>query len=243
MPKPLTKTKKKEAPISKQILARIEAGDERFWGFADFEQMPPAAVAQTLSRLASKGILERASKGLYYRPRQTVIGSSKPSLSKVAEASAKHKLHPSGISAANALGFTTQNSARGQYATTGTNRPTKLAGSKVYTRRPAAREGLDAEEGAILEFLRDRGALSELSPEETTKRLIKQVKDHTRYARLAKAALAEPPRVRAMLGAIGEQTGQRKTLLKNLRESLNPLSRFEFGPLKVLKRAREWQAK
>lgn len=243
MPKTLAKTTKREASISKQILARIEEGGERFWSYSDFEHMPPAAVAQTLSRLASKGAIQRAGKGLYYRPRQTAIGASKPSQSKVAEASAKHTLHPSGVSAANALGFTTQNAPRGQYATTGTNRPTKLSGSKVYTRRPAAREDLSAEEGAILEFLRDRGALSELTPEQTARRIAAQVKDKARFARLAKAALSEPPRVRAMLGAIGEQTGQRKSLLKALRESLNPLSRFEFGPLKVLKMAREWQAK
>ncbi len=234
---------KKEASISARIRARIEAGGERLWTYSDFDGMAPSAVAKTLSRLAGEGEIQRAGKGLYYRSRPTVVGKSKPSQTKVAEASANHKLHPAGISAANALGFTTQNSATGQYATTGTNRPTKLSGSKVYTRRPAAREGLDMEEGALLEFLRARGALSELTPEETTKRLAQKLKDPKRFERLAAAALSEPPRVRAILGALGEQAGQRRTLLESLRGSLNRLSRFDFGALSGLEHAKEWQAK
>lgn len=224
------------------IRRRIESAGERFWTYDDFHEFPPSAVAKSLSRLAGEGLIERTGKGLYFRPRQTVLGKSKPSQTKVAEAAAKHKLHPAGVSAANALGFTSQNAGRGQYATTASNTPTKLRGAKVYTRRPAAREGLDAEEGAILEFLRSRGTYSDLSPEETARRLLAMLKDRKRFERLASAAFAEPPRVRALLGAIGEEAKQPKKLLGALRASLNPLTRFDFGPLRVLKKAKEWQA-
>jgi hypothetical protein len=43
-----------------------------------------------------------------------------------------------------------------------------------------------------------------------------------------------------MLGALGELTGQDTS---ELRASLNPLSRFDFGPLAELPNARSWQAK
>ena len=46
-----------------------------------------------------------------------------------------------------------------------------------------------------------------------------------------------------MLGAIGEQIGQPESALAALRESLNPLSRFDFGILAALAHARRWQAK
>jgi hypothetical protein len=46
-----------------------------------------------------------------------------------------------------------------------------------------------------------------------------------------------------MLGAIGEQLGQPENHLAELRESLNPLSRFDFGMLTALAYARPWQAK
>ena len=64
-----------------------------------------------------------------------------------------------------------------------------------------------------------------------------------RFKRLLKVAASEPPRVRAMLGAIGEQIRQPETVLNKLQESLNPLSRFDFGILAALTYARRWQAK
>lgn len=218
-------------------------GGERFWTYADFDRFPLATTAKALSRLAAEGRIVRTSKGYYYRPRQTVLGASRPSEIRAAEISATHPLQPSGISAANVLGFTTQNAGRAQYATTGPGVPTKLAGNKVATRRPKERESLSPREGALLEFLRTRGTLSEYPPEETARMLIDLVKEEFPFPRLAAAALAEPPRVRAILGAIGEEAGQPPAALKALRESLNPLSRFDFGPLRALQHAKAWQAK
>jgi hypothetical protein len=59
----------------------------------------------------------------------------------------------------------------------------------------------------------------------------------------APAATQEPPRVRAMLGALGEFAGADEQYVRELRESLNPLSRFDFGVLATLPNARSWQAK
>lgn len=229
--------------VAAQIRERIEAEGERFWTYGDFEEFPLLTTAKALSRLAAEGRIIRTSKGRYYHPRQTAFGTSRPPKMRAAEISAVHKLHPSGISAANLLGFTTQNAGRTQYATTGPSAPTKLAGSQIVTRRPQAREDLSLREGAFLEFLRTRGALSEYPPEETARMLIALVKEELPFPRLAAAALTEPPRVRAILGAIGEEAGQPAAALKALRESLNPLSRFDFGPLRVLKHAKMWQAK
>ena len=63
------------------------------------------------------------------------------------------------------------------------------------------------------------------------------------FERLLEVSRTEPPRVRAVLGAIGEQIGQPESRLSELRESLNPLSRFDFGILAALAYARQWQAK
>ena len=61
------------------------------------------------------------------------------------------------------------------------------------------------------------------------------MREKGRLGRLLKAAGSEPPRVRAMLGAIGEQIGIGKTVLAQLKASLNPFSRFDFGMLSGLK--------
>ncbi len=74
-------------------------------------------------------------------------------------------------------------------------------------------------------------------------KLLGYFRESGRFERLSKVAPTEPPRVRAMLGAIGQQIGQPEAVLAELRESLNPLSRFDFGILAALAYARQWQAK
>ena len=74
-------------------------------------------------------------------------------------------------------------------------------------------------------------------------RLIELISEKGRFERLLKVSDSEPPRVRAMLGAIGEQLGKGPRTLQRLRASLNSLSRFDFGLLAALDHAQHWQAK
>jgi hypothetical protein len=221
----------------------VRAGGERYWKHADFGDLSASAVAMALSRMAREGALQRVGKGLYYRPRPTAFGSSIPAVGTVARLTLRTALHPSGLSAANALGLSTQNPTRGEYATPAAGPPRALQGEVVHTGRPAGRVGLSTEEGAILETLRDRARNSDLSPAKTIARLRVLLEVEGRFTRLARAALQEPPRVRAMLGALGEEFGAPSQDLERLRASLNPLSRFDFGTLRGLRFAREWQAR
>ena len=152
---------------------------------------------------------------------------------------------PAGISAANVLGFTTQNAAKVEVATNGPSLPRLIVGKEtvIHTRRPEAWRDLSETDAALLDFLRNRGESSELTAEETVDKLLGYFRDPRRFESLLKVAPSEPPRVRAMLGAIGQQLGQPESRLSALRKSLNPLSRFDFGLLAALVHAREWQAK
>ncbi len=230
------------AITAKQMRLRIRRGGERFWRHSDFADLPPAAVSQALSRLVKRGDLERVSKGLYYRPQPTVLGASRPAPDAVAMRSSARRLHPAGLTAANYLGFTTQNPALPEYASSAPAVPSALKHAHVRTRRPRNRDHLTDKESAILEVLRDRARTSDLGAEATCARLLDILNDQRSFERLSKAALDEPPRVRAMLGAAGEQLGMNPRLLKQLRASLNPLSRYDFGTLKCLPAAGDWQA-
>jgi hypothetical protein len=213
---------------------------------ADFDGMPFTAVAQTLSRLARQGAIQRLGKGLYYRPRQTAFGPSRPNTTQIRSLYAtESKVFPAGIAAANLLGFTTQNPGRIELATTGSSVPLILAGEHaiVHTRRPEAWGSLSEIDAALLDFLRNRGESSELPPAETAGKLLAYFREPGRFPRLLNIASTEPPRVRAMLGAIGQQLGYSQKRLLALRKGLNPLSRFDFGHLAVLAHAKEWQAK
>ncbi len=228
------------------IRARVESGGERLWRLVDFPGLPATAAAKALSRLRSEGVLERVGKGLYYRARRTAFGPSR--LSPVdlrALVQPRSGLFPAGIAAANLLGFTTQNPPRIELAAAYARLPRACLGHDVlvHVGRPAAWRMLTEIEAALLDFLRTRGASSELSPEETVERLLQHLRAPGRFERLLKVASSEPPRVRAMLGALGEQLGRPTGKLAKLRQSLNPLSRFEFGILAGLAHARRWQAK
>ena len=230
---------------AKIIRSRIAGGGERLWRFADFNGLPPDAVAQALSRLARQGFVQRFSKGVYYRSRPTAFGPSQPNRSHVQALLHRDGVFPAGVSAANLLGFTTQNPGRAEVATNRSSLSRLIVGKKtvVHTRRPEAWRGLSPEDAAFLDFLRNRGAASDLPPAQTVSRLIAMAREQGRLDRLLRVADSEPPRVRAMLGAIAEQIGKSPGTLQRLRHSLNPLSRFEFGILAALPHAGAWQSK
>jgi hypothetical protein len=228
------------------VRRRIEAGGERVWRLADFEGMPFTAVAQALSRLTRAGTIQRLGKGLYYRSRPTAFGPSKPNNTQIRSLSLRRKgVYPAGIAAANLLGFTTQSPARVEVATDGLSLPRLIVGKEtvIHTRRPESWRDLSQTDAAILDFLRRRGGPSELSAKETKERLLEYFREQGRFERFLKVAQSEPPRVRAILGAIGQELGQPEGKLLALRQSLNQLSRFDFGLLAMLSHAREWQAK
>lgn len=231
---------------ARHVRQRIERGGERLWRFEDFADLPSTSVAQALSRLARAGTIERLSKGLYYRARKTAFGKSRPNPSAVtALAARRHRIFPAGVAAANLLSFTTQNPRQGEIATSSPSLPRKLVGDDtvIHTRRPQAWNVLSEVDAAFLDFLRRRGSTSELSPNKTVRRALTLVSEGNRFERLLKVAESEPPRVRAILGALGEQLGKPAKLLDRLRQSLNPLSRFDFGMLAGLRCARNWQIK
>ena len=99
-----------------------------------------------------------------------------------------------------------------------------------------------AETGRNCHFL-SRSPTTPTAYEKNVQKLLDYFREPGRFDRLFKIAESEPPRVRAMLGAIGQQLRQRESQLKALRKNLNTLSRFDFGCLAALKHAREWQAK
>ena len=241
------KARPKESRLTaRKVRERIESQGERFWRFEDFQGLPVTAVAQALSRAAKAGALKRLSKGVYYRARPTALGESRPNPTAMGRlAASKKTVFPAGVAAAGVLGFTTQTPGRSEVATSGFTLPRKLLGSGtvIHTRRPDAWAGLSEMDAALLGFLRERGRTSELSPTNTVQRTLALCRERGRFARLLKVAGTEPPRARAMLGAIGTTLRQPASALKPLRESLNPASRFDFGVLVGLPHAEQWQAR
>ncbi|MHC5897311.1 DUF6088 family protein [Nostoc sp.] len=238
-----------KSSVAEKIRNKIEESEEGYWMYADFADYTATAVSKTLSRLEKDGTLMRVSKGLYYRPRMTRFGRSHPCQEEIQKLAIKHhrieNLHPAGISAANLLGFTTQNSVQGEFATSANSAPRTIVGSRaqIHTRRPSTWNDLTDTETSLLDFLRCKGKLSELSPAETKRKLLNYFREGDHFERLVNVADKEPPRVRAMLGAIGQELGKSRAMLMKIKKGLNPVSHFDFGNLSNLRYAKEWQAK
>ena len=124
-----------------------------------------AAIDQALSRLARSGKLMRICQGVYMRPKQTRFGECAPSEGKALRSLAAlwgETIVPSGGSAANCLGLTTQNPVRAVYLTSGPNRRLQFGGLNVELRH-APRWQLAAPHRKAGEVIR---ALAWLGPEE-----------------------------------------------------------------------------
>lgn len=218
----LTPTGNRSNSTANLIRERVRAGGEHYWKLADFPDAPATAVAKALSRLTRKGELQRVGKGIYYHPRSTVFGQSKPTQDAILSRRLKQRLLPAGLTAANLLGFSTQNPGRREYATTASAVAFTDDTLHVTTRRPKSWDQLSSEDAAFLDFLRGRGNNSDLSAEATASRLLTQLGYPERFQRLVELEMPS-------------------ALLFDLRNSLNPRSRFDFGALRCLKHARDWQ--
>jgi hypothetical protein len=96
-----------------------------------------AAVDQALSRLAERGRLVRAGRGVYLRPVQTRFGRRSPSVEQAIGALAAQRgeiIVPSGAASANALGLTTQVPVRSVYLTSGRSRTLTLGKQAIELR-------------------------------------------------------------------------------------------------------------
>ena len=96
-----------------------------------------SAVDQALSRLARRGNLMRAGRGLYVLPVKSRFGNRAPSLLKTVEALAAQRgerIASSGAMAANVLGLTTQVPVKPVFLTSGRDRKLKLGRQEVELR-------------------------------------------------------------------------------------------------------------
>ena len=100
-----------------------------------------AAVDQALSRLTERGLLIRASRGVYLLPIRGRFGTRAPSVQQAVEAIASQRgdvIVSSGAVAANNLGLTTQVPVRSIYLTSGRSRTISL-GKQIVELRQAPR--------------------------------------------------------------------------------------------------------
>ncbi len=124
--------------------------------FFHASQMPGSrrAVESELSRLAQRGIVQRAHKGLYWKGRTSRFGSTRPDPVAVAfEVAGDRGVGYSGVSASHALGLSTQVPPRVELAVVGPP-PSGVEGVTFHSRRNLHRRHLRPTEVSLLEVVR-----------------------------------------------------------------------------------------
>jgi hypothetical protein len=213
-----------------------------------------SSVAAALSRLFRAGTLKRIRRGVYYHPKKTVFGESKPNPEAAADAilhAANIPALASGTSSYNRLGITNQ--VAGTMTRVADRRIRRRSvldvPFKVEVRSKDSLRHVTPTERVFLDSLRHLGHIPDTTPLDTLNRLGNLLENKTvSFDRLARAARYEPPRVRALLGALGETVKKREPrgieerFLDKLRSTLHPLSTYNLhGAARSLEAAPRWK--
>ena len=186
--------------------------------------------------MQKQGVIKKVSKGVFYKPEQSLFGELKPDYSELLRPylfeNGKRIAYETGTSLFNRLGLTTQMTFRIKIASRGKrinlNRGVLQADAvKSYT------EVTDAnyEILGLLDAFKDIKRIPDCSVAQAVSRLNAIVKalSGKQTEQLIKYALVYPPRARALLGAILENNGSNPKALEKLKERLNPLSIIKLG--------------
>lgn len=200
--------------------------------------MAPAeipSVAQSLSRLSRRGVIERLEKGKYYKPKKSIYGKTRPKESEIITIltfkNNERIGYPTGLPVYNQMGLTSQVSNTLIIATVTPKEAKELQGIRV---RYVKRIGHFLEEEIplrqILDAMQDINTIPDATPDDCVKVLKGKIEELPMRDRERLTGLAEAyqPRTRALLGAVIEQYFN-KIDTGILRRKLNTLSTFELG--------------
>ena len=236
--------------ISRYIKTQITKGtDGQIWSYKDFSDLPLTTVAKVFSRLAKTGLLIRASKGIYYKPKKTILGIASADPVQVAtmvlNKKKKAQVFAGGWSVFYNARLTTQvpASATTTIISSTPHRKLKIGSNdvRVIYRNLAHMKNANPLDFALVQSLRDIKKVPDASAQDTVLKIQQMLKlDKDRLDRIISYAQHEPPRVRALAGALAQSLKHSSHQLDKLRKSLNPLTKYKLGIAQVLPTASNW---
>jgi hypothetical protein len=119
--------------IIRERISRIE--ESKLFAINDFEDVNnDSVVTRTLSRLQNAGLIVRVATGIYMNPKKTRFGVLYPTIDQVAQKIAerdKAQIMPTGDTALNILGLSTQVPMNAVYITNGAKRKVKVGNRHI----------------------------------------------------------------------------------------------------------------
>jgi predicted transcriptional regulator of viral defense system len=232
------------AQITRDFIEQVDSA--KLFTYDDIPIDNKKTVAIELSRLYKKGIINKVSKGKFYKPKKRAFGDMQPS--------SKEKIlsyfnsddevsYETGLNSFRQLGLTTQVASTTTIATNKSYRQIEIDNIKlkfIPKRVDVTKEDIYLVQ--ILDALKDIKKIPATTPQKAfvyLKNLI-QKESKQRQKKLAKYALKYTPRTRALLGAILKELGLWQEAFE-LKETLNPLTSFKIGlDLETLPTKKYW---
>ena len=206
-----------------------------------------SAVSSTLKRLQKTGMIQRLSKGMYFRPEKTKYGALSPTDGEILKAllKTKSKGHVSGITAFNALGLTTQVPNVVVIAGDHSPRMRTIGQLKIKFKKSDVLTNL--KNTKILQLLDAMQSIKKISGTNVTDAFValKQkieslTQDETK--RMVFLAQKSRPLTRALLGALIEEKYPKES--QKLAKTLNSLTTYQIGISdELLPNKKRWKIK
>jgi hypothetical protein len=201
----------------------------------DIEPSEFGAAAKAIERFLKKGLISRASTGLFYKPRKTVFGELKPNEEELLKPylfeGNKRIAYITGTALYNKLGLTTQIPKIYKIASRSKRIDAQIGNIKIQD----VKSYVDVTNDnfyllEILDVLKDFKKIPDIDRDIAIRYIYNRINDFSEsdQEKLIRIALKYPPRVRALLGAIFEFF--KSTIkLDSLKKSINPLSVYNYG--------------
>jgi hypothetical protein len=224
--------------VAERIQGIIEGIPEgRIFGYdaLGLDKRQYAAATKAVERLVIKGILQRYSKGIFFRPKKTIFGEIGPSESEILGRylynKGKQVAYITGSALYHRMGLTTQVPSVLQIASKGER--IRINNGTVQARPAKSYVDVSADNVSQLELLdalKDFRQIPDLDRSVAISVLSARLKQMStdELGRLSGYAQAYPPRVGALLGALLDFCGQ-KNLADKISSYLNPLTKFRLG--------------
>lgn len=194
-----------------------------------------SAAAKAIERLIKKGVITRASTGIFYKPKETVFGVIKPKEEELLKPylfeNNKRVAYITGTLLYNRMKLTTQVPKNIKIASRDKRIVTKIGNIQIRS----AKSYVDVTNDnyyimELLDVLKDFKTIPDNNKMQTINFMLKSLNklETKEREKLIKIAIKYPPRVRALLGALLRKLNPKEQFAE-LAKSINPLSGFEFG--------------
>lgn len=225
--------------VTDKILAkinRIDTGDVFGYDTLGINSDEVLAASKALSRLVDKGVIKRARKGYYYKPKVSVFGEQKPREDALLYLylfdKNKQVAYITGTRLYNRLGLTTQVPNSIRIASLDKQVKGKVGNMIVKPAKSYVKVTTDnIKYLEVLDVIKDLNTIPDLEKSDGVVYLKKALYafDNLEIKKLVTYGAAYPPKVRALLGALLEALRIDFSTYKVLKKSMNPSSSYEYG--------------